>query len=695
MRSESNKVIEYNKSNLENFKNNRMSQEKDNINLDLEIKENFEKKESLEKDLEIKENFEEKENLQKDLEIKKYYEEEKRDEIKKEEKKQSDSTLLNIKSKYIFDKINDYLEDKILMLKLIKHSKKLQNKLNYEMIVYQYCYFLKIEMYPDNYFYSHKKYGDNLKLGLEEDLKNNKIDAKDYENFILNYWKILELEKNIMKLGCGYFIVIDSPFINIVSKTKHFDKYMLMIRITDDNLNNNLMNFFNNLNQMNLIYPEISIEFSSNNTNNLKLYNINFDKIKVLKIINNTPCDIFKDIFSFFNIYNNIIYMELHCSKDYKINTFEILNNFKSLKFLSLYNFKFENPYILKLYNLIELKIFICENIGFEENKIFNIETLEITYSKIIKPKSYIKFPKLENYDINNKEIINYLLDPLFINKVKVIKCSSENFLEIENIFLEELTLENPKDELDLQIFEKILKYKNLKSVTFTTNLSDEQISKIDGKNNSITTLYLTNYEAKGDMINLINKFPNLKLFSLTSEGIENKDIELLENPNCKINSIKLTNLSNVKVYCQSYDSLITLYLDLMKISNYNNIFPFNIINKKISFKSLTDFTLDFKSDNNIDIGFLNKLDNILDYMPNLIHLSLIISSPCITEYYCMKLLKNILLKKNKLNDLYYSVLSKYSNPSISLNFTRNEIENMFPDIKFGNIYSIVVKKFI
>ena len=60
-----------------------------------------------------------------------------------------------------------------------------------------------------------------------------------------------------------------------------------------------------------------------------------------------------------------------------------------------------------------------------------------------------------------------------------------------------------------------------------------------------------------------------------------------------------------------------------------------------------------------------------------------------------MKLLKNILLKKNKLNDLYYSVLSKYSNPSISLNFTRNEIENMFPDIKFGNIYSIVVTKFI
>jgi len=166
--------------------------------------------------------------------------------------------------------------------------------------------------------------------------------------------------------------------------------------------------------------------------------------------------------------------MELINFEDYKINTLEILNNFKKLKYLYLYGFKFENPYILKLYNLIELKLSSCENIGFEENKNFNIEKLEIEDCNIIKPESYIKFSKLENYDINNKEIINYLLDPLFINKVKVIKCSSENFLEHENNFLEELTLETQKDELDIPIFEKILRYKNLKFVIFSTNLSDE-----------------------------------------------------------------------------------------------------------------------------------------------------------------------------------------------------------------------------
>ena len=666
-----NKETESSKDNLEKHKINKIHQKK----------KIFKKK-----------NLEEKsKNIQKNLKIKKIFIKEIGEKIQKEEKKPSDSTLLNIESKYIFDKIIDYIEDKILIVKLVKYSKQLKNKLNYELIIYQNYYFMKIQMIPCYYFYYHIKYGDNLKLGLEEDLKKNKIDAKSYENFIINFWKLRELSLEYKKQGVGYPIVIDSPFINIVSKTKHFDKYMLMIRIIDENLNNNLANFFKNLNQMDLVYPEISIEFSSNHTNILKSFNINYDKIKVLKIINTVPFNIFKDLFSFFNIYNNITYMELRNFEDYKINSFEILNNFKKLKYLSLYLFQFENPYIIKLYNLIELKLSRCENIGFEENINFNIEKLEIKDCNIIKPKSYLKFHKLKNYDINNKEIINYLFDPLFVNKVKVIKCSSENFLELENIFLEELTLETQKDELDLQIFEKILRYKNLKFVIFITNLSDEQISKIDGKNNSITTIYLRKVMASGDMINLINKFPNLKIFSLSSGEMESQDVELLENSNCKINSIYLYSLSNVKVYCQSYDSLTTLSLNFMKISNYNNIFPFNIINKKITFKSLTTFIFHCFSSDNIDIGFLNKLDNILDYMPNLNHISLMIFSPCITENYYMKLLKKILLKV-KLNSLMYSVLSRNSN---SLILTKNEVESIFPDITIGDIYCLNVRKFI
>ena len=91
-------------------------------------------------------------------------------------------------------------------------------------------------------------------------------------------------------------------------------------------------------------------------------------------------------------------------------------------------------------------------------------------------------------------------MDPLFINEVKVIKCSSENFLKLEINLLEELTLETQNNETDLQIFGKILRHNNLKFVIFSTNLSDEQIAEIDGKNNSITTLYLRKDMARGEI---------------------------------------------------------------------------------------------------------------------------------------------------------------------------------------------------
>ena len=686
----SNKVIEYNKKhnsekseqNIKKDKQKEKGEENDNKNL-----------KSISKDLENK-MPQKKENIKKDLKaIKDNKEkEENRDKTKSEEKKQIEkigSILLKIKSKYTFNNITDYIEDKMLMLKLVKYSKKLQYKLNYEFIMYQHCYFMKIQMMPQYYFYNHIKCGDNLKKGLEEDLKMNQIDAKVYETFVKNYWKIIELNKDLIKEGYGYPIKISSPFINILSKEKHFDKYMLMQTI-DDNLDNNLINFFKNLNQMNLVYPEIFLEISSNHANNLISYNINFDKIKVLKINNQVPCDIFKDIFSFFKIYDNITYMDLSCAKDYKTNSFEILNNFKSLKFLSLSRFKFENPFILKLYNLIELKINDCENIGFEENNNFNTEKLIIKDSKIIKPKSFIKFSKLENYEINNKEIISYLFDPLFVNKVKVIKCSSDDFLKLENIYLEELTLDSHKDETDIQIFEKILRYKNLKFVNFSTNLTEEQIAKINGKNDSVTTLYVVKDKAQGQMFNLQNKFPNVKLFSLSSGGFESKDIEVIENSNCKINAIYLNNLSNVKIYCKSYASLESLSVTLMKMANYNNIFPFNIANNKINFSSMTTFYFNCFNNVNIDTELLNKLDNIFDCMPNLNNVSLNIFSNYINENYYLKLLKKI-LSKNKLKSLVYSVLTKNTNSSI---LTKNELEQMFPNLKIGNIITLFIKKF-
>ena len=71
--------------------------------------------------------------------------------------------------------------------------------------------------------------------------------------------------------------------------------------------------------------------------NKLKLYNINFGAIKVLKIYNDISYDIYQNIFSYVNGFNNISLLDLSNSSSSKINcSLEIINNFKSLKYLTL-----------------------------------------------------------------------------------------------------------------------------------------------------------------------------------------------------------------------------------------------------------------------------------------------------------------------------------------------------------------------
>lgn len=94
--------------------------------------------------------------------------------IIKERNKEKECLLLKIKSKYILNNIKNYI-DNLNILKLVAHSKKLLNKFNYELINYQYYYFLRIQMSPIYYYFS---LGNNF----EEDLKINNIELKTYEN---------------------------------------------------------------------------------------------------------------------------------------------------------------------------------------------------------------------------------------------------------------------------------------------------------------------------------------------------------------------------------------------------------------------------------------------------------------------------------------------------------------------------------
>ena len=192
----------------------------------------------------------------------------------------------------------------------------------------------------------------------------------------------------------------------------------------------------------------------------------------------------------------------------------------------------------------------------------------------------------------------------------------------------------------------------------------------------------------KGELFYLQNKFPNLKSFYLDGEFHEkNENIELIENPNCKINNIYLHDLSNVKLYCNSYENLEACTVCLNGVINYNNLFPFNILDKKVLFKSIKTFKWICREGWNIDSKFFEKFENILDSMPNLKNLGLFLKSEDLTRDLYMKLLSKILLMK-RLQNIFCEV-----NDSASL-LNKKLLKTIFPNIDTGHINYLFITEF-
>ena len=136
-----------------------------------------------------------------------------------------------IKSKYMLIHIYNFIEDKNFPHKLLFHSKKYQNKLE---INYSYCY---------------EKYLDELHFELKDFLYQNEkeykkdILSKKYDNFIIKnklnkdkFEKIIyEVINNKNEKDEKYYINIDSPLLEILSKTKVFDK-IFTIYISQKNI---------------------------------------------------------------------------------------------------------------------------------------------------------------------------------------------------------------------------------------------------------------------------------------------------------------------------------------------------------------------------------------------------------------------------------------------------------------------------
>ena len=251
-----------------------------------------------------------------------------------------------------------------------------------------------------------------LKNSLIEDLVKYKIDLDTFQKYML-----YQIEKKITKLkedNYGelkiissdnfYNIDIFSPCFEIFKKNDFFEIFRVLISINfikNNNLKDNYISFFNKLNELNLNYPILFLSIKNpDDINFLQELNINFNSIKKLIIFpeNNKKENyenFFKTLFSLNGLENNLDYLECYRIDDFdRENSFEKLNDYKSLKYLKLTGFSFKNNFILKN-NLTHLYLVECINISFNENDDYDLEYIYFSKCLFNKPNKLIKFPKL------------------------------------------------------------------------------------------------------------------------------------------------------------------------------------------------------------------------------------------------------------------------------------------------------------
>ena len=627
----------------------------------------------------------------------------KEENIKKEEKEQImeyeknkkklTGFLSGVKSYYILKDIFEYISYK-KKLNLINHSKSFQKIFNITIKDYQ-------ELYLNDYI-SSKSLDDYLqKIYMSYNYDNDKNQRKElYEQFL----SINKCDKNIIKEYIvkklknkynknegilGINIDINNPFFNFLSESKIMTGLFLPIfddTFKNENLINDIKNFFTRLEE----YPKIQLSLSFNSLTQVKLLSINFKKIK--KFALNYPMAIpllgqvdktieyFNIIKSFFEEVKNLEELTL----SFILNTIPseslgIINNFINLKNLQIFNVNLNGVLTLKLPNLKKLTLSNIKNIAFDENIIYNIEQLYIYSSKIINPKTLLKFPELK-YIYNDSIELNSFLDLDASKKLELVSTTILDFINLKISSINHLIVEKNNKEINLEeekkFIEKILDLKNLESIMIKTNLNDEQIRKIKKLNLSVKTI---NFLSVNKIyINFLEKFPELNGISYTCiNETENNILEIKENKDSKIDNITLTETPNGKLYCHSYESLKALKFSFYKeINNIEKIIPLFDYKCNVIFKSLRDFSLAYY---NINDEFLNLLKTNLDFMPYLNNFTLEIKSNNISEIYYYDFIKKILSKN--INNIKIEL--KDSNGSNLDYMTKQEIKKIETKVNY------------
>jgi len=642
-------------------------------------------------------------------------------------------------SKYLYQIILSFIKIKNFKLELFKYSKKYQKKLDIRLIDYKNAY-LSNNSINFNPFFTFKKNFNKIedKNILNEDLDNYlkklNIDFDSIEEYAINSYENKNNNNQIK-------IDIYSPFFDSLLKkdfNKNFEVKIPMDKIEKFNLKNDYISAIEKINNSGLDKNYPCIYFKYKNPNDINFLNdlkLNFKLIKKLKLkrINDieanekmkietdsidsqTFSNFYKTLFSLPDIQNNLIDLDLKINQQnkklYIPESFQEINNFKSLQNLFIDGYNFENAFVLKLFNLQKLELIDVKNFEFDESNIFNLKDLLIFGSEKGKSNSKINnFPKLES--------LKFINDSSYINKfdfksskfLKTLVIDCDNFVQIND---DDLSSLNCLEEVKItngdnreEAIKKLLLIKNLKKATIFFNIDDDILQDIQGENLSLEIFEIQKVRRICELFSFQKLFPNIKQILIHSyktmydtsgfwcgtciREYRGKSIPssilLEDNKDCKTDKIYLTGggCKYIGLSCTSYENLKEIIIDLEnKIRSISLPILFDT-NKR--YDSLINFTLYNKvnsGDYEINISLLKNIYNNIDNMPKL----KIFKLECYTRNVDKDFYNDFIRKLLSLNLDEIVLLVKFNVSSIK-KYSKQELREIYPNINhldFSNI---------
>ena len=268
----------------------------------------------------------------------------------------------------------------------------------------------------------------------------------------------------------------------------------------------------------------------------------------------------------------------------------------------------------------------------------------------------------------------------------KINISSAENLTILENNWNENENVQ----KIEKEVIEKILDCNQLKVIELKTNLNDEQISSINKINYSVTKIKFHNDDGK-IYNNFLKKFENLTEFEFLffRKEVQEKNIfKIREDKSSKINKIDIKGAPEGILYCNSFENLNSIMLNLSfgkGIQNISNILPlFNNI-CKIKFKSLDYFYL---QDDEMNDEILNNLQNNLDFISNDLSVFFLnVNSKKISKQCYYDFIKKSLKKFNKQLFIKLSDGGKEE-------LTKKEIGKIVPEVDLSEFENLSISKY-